>query len=189
MPRGWQLGDSSSRQFGSPILQARLTGERAIDPAPPGKSVASPVKATPKAAAAARPDFGALAPPLYLPANELDEKPLIRTRVEPAFPPDAPVSGGRVVLRVFIAETGNVDEVAVVSAQPEQVFDRAAARAFAGALFTPGRKNGAAVKSALTLEVLFGAPPPVALHKDAPGPLWQPPRRPRSTLLQRKESP
>jgi TonB family protein len=183
MPRGWQLGELAPARFGSGVLQARLRAERSSSEQP-DTLVALPARSASRAGPGTLP-----AKPVYLPANELDEKPLIRNQVEPEFPAGAPLSGGRVVLRLYIGETGQVDEIAVVSAQPGQVFEQAALGAFAAARFTPGRKNGEPVKSALTLELLFGAQLPVAVHKAAEGPLWQPARRSRSNASLRKETP
>ena len=178
MPRGWQLAEAAPASLGAGLLRARLRVEAAREEAiaRPGPLPA----ASRKAAAPARPNFGAVAPPVYLPASELDEKPLIRTPVHPQFPAFTPVAEGRVVLRLYIAETGYLDDMAVVAAEPAHVFEEAAMRAFSGAVFTPGRKGGSAVKSALTLEVLFGGALPLAQPaRAAEGPLWQPPRRAR----------
>jgi TonB family protein len=177
MPRGWQLAENAPAAFGSATLQAQIrthTASRQLGP--PTPTAAVPMKT----AALARPGFGAVAPPVYLPASELDEKPLIRTTVHPEFPAFAPVAEGRVVLRLYIGDTGNVDDVAVVHAEPAQVFEEAAVRAFSRASFTPGRKDGTAVKSALTLELLFGTALQAAQQaRAAEGPMWQPPRRAR----------
>ena len=189
MPRGAQLAERSADRFGPGILQARLAapalGEELV-PAPLAPAARPALQ--PAVVASAPPSFGVVAP-TYLPVSELDEKPLIRVPVHPEFPAFAPVSEGRVLLRVFIAETGHVDEVAVVSAAPARVFDEAAIRAFTGALFTPGRKNGASVKSALNLELLFGAPIPNAQARAPEGALWQPPRPPRAKASLPKEKP
>jgi len=188
MPRGWQLAETGPARFGAGVLQARLRAEPSESLVLASKPVAQAVPALAAAKPLPRRAFGAVAPPVYLPANELDEKPLIRTRVEPQFPEGAPVSEGRVVLRLYIADTGSIDEIAVVSAEPRQVFEESARRAFAGASFTPGRKNGEPVKSALTIELLFGAPVPVTQAKLPEGPQWQPPRR-AATHQSRKETP
>jgi TonB family protein len=184
MPRGWQVDEPAAREFGAGVLNTRL--RESSNPSQPAALAAPPRAAL---GAARQPAFGPVAPPLYLPASELDEKPLIRNHVEPEFPVGAMVSEGRVVLRLFIAETGNVDEIAVVSAGPRQIFAEAATRAFARALFTPGRKDGAPVKSTMTIELLFGAPLPVAQSKPPEGPLFQPPRRGRPNPASRKENP
>lgn len=170
-------------QWSAGALQARLRvpgGEEAIIPAPRapvGRRAARPDLASRHAEASSS---GIAAPPRYLPAEELDERPLIRTPVQPAFPPDAPAASGRVVLRLLINEAGTVDETVAVRADPPGVFDAAAVDAFASARFTPGRMDGNAVKSALTIEIRFGeAPPILAQTRRQEGPLFQPPRRAR----------
>lgn len=184
MPRGWQVTAPGWGQWSSSALQARLrapAGDEAIAPlsrAPVGRRGEAPAPAWRHAAAASS---GIAAPPRYLPAEELDERPLIRTQVQPAFPPDAPVASGRVVLRLLISEAGAVDEAVAVQSDPPGVFDEAAMDAFASARFTPGRKDGHAVRSALKIELNFGAGPSVLTQSLANNvPNWQPPRRARN---------
>jgi len=103
---------------------------------------------------------GLLAPPRaepYIPADQLDVRPLIMTRVMPQYPADI-VSGvqGRVVLRLLISADGTLDSVQVADAEPRGVFDQAALEAFSSARFTPGKKNGQAVPSLILIEVTFG---------------------------------
>jgi protein TonB len=105
--------------------------------------------------------FGGPPALVYHPAAELHERPLIRTHVEPQFPAGATVPEGRVRLRLFIGADGNVDEVRIDSVEPQGAFGAAAAQAFAGATFTPGKIGGKPVKSLMTIEVLFGAPVPL----------------------------
>lgn len=183
MPRGWQVTAPGWGQWSASALQARLrapAGDEAIAPisrATVGRRSAAPHPALRHAAA---PSSGIAAPPRYFPAEELDERPLIRTPVHPAFPADAPVAGGRVVLRLLINEAGAVDEALAVQSDPPRVFDEAAVDAFASARFTPGRKDGNAVKSALHIELQFGAGPAMlAQTRRQDVPLWQPPRRAR----------
>ena len=108
---------------------------------------------------AGSPSIGVLAAPIYFPADQLDQRPLIKVHVEPAFPRGAAVSSGRVVLRLYVGEQGEVDKITVVSAEPPGVFEESAVEAFFAARFIPGRKGGVPVRSLLTIEVLFGAPP------------------------------
>jgi TonB family protein len=187
IPRGSPLGKAAPATFDHGMLQARLKAAPVSEPRvkQPSAHGAGPVPD----AVAARSAAGAVARPVYLPASELDEKPLIRTPVHPEFPAFSPVPEGRVVLRLFIAESGRIDAVAVVNAEPAQVFEEAAVRAFSNALFTPGRKNGEPVKSTLMMELLFGAPLPLAEARAPQLPLWQPPRRARPTPPPRKETP
>ncbi len=130
------------------------------------------------------------AAPKYYPARELDQRPLVRTAVHPVFPQHARVDSGRVVLRLLISASGEVDEARVLSASPPGVFDAAALEAFTPAQFLPGRRKGVAVGSALNVELLFGRPlPAVVRPRHADLPKYEQPRRPyrqRSTSPQEK---
>jgi len=96
----------------------------------------------------------------YFAAHELDERPLILSHVEPAFPAEAANSSGRVRLELLISATGAVEAVHILDAQPAGLFEEAAKDAFAEARFRPGMRSGSAVKSAIRLELLFGEPLP-----------------------------
>jgi TonB family protein len=164
--------------FGSPAgtgtlvsqpLQARLVGPPA-PPAPP----AAPVRASPEpmsAAAAARatraPEaanpipqdvlqpFGVRETPVYYLPSQLDSRPHLLTRVDPAYPQIAPPDGGYVLLRLLIGDGGEVERVLVVGAEPQGVFDAAAVEAFRSARFSPGIRGGIAVRSQVLLEMKF----------------------------------
>ena len=99
-------------------------------------------------------------PPRYFSAHELDRRPQILSHVEPNFPALALAPAGRVVLRLYVDETGRVDTVAVESADRTGAFDAAAREAFAAARFLPGIKDGVPVKALMRIEVLFGSPHP-----------------------------
>lgn len=179
-------------QWGAGALHARLLDrapERSAVLAPPavqGRGGQSGAGASYTAAALP----GVVAAPRYLSVEELDERPQIRSHVEPAFPPDANAPAGRVVLRLLIGESGHVDKAVVVQADPPGPFEVAAVEAFAPARFNPGRKDGVAVKSALTLELKFGEAPSARTGlRQQDVPLFQPPRqapRRRSVLAQEK---
>lgn len=98
--------------------------------------------------------------PRYLAAHELDRRPQILSHVEPHFPALALVPTGRVVLRLYIDEGGNVEAVAAESADRTGAFEATAREAFAAARFLPGIKDGVPVKSLVRIEVLFGSPHP-----------------------------
>lgn len=93
----------------------------------------------------------------YYRTRELDVVPGIMTRTNPEFPDMARVSG-KVLIRLFIDERGSVEHVAILRAEPPNVFDASARRAFLAARFTPGMKGGVAVKSQLTLQVDYTQP-------------------------------
>jgi TonB family protein len=189
MPRGWQLAMPEWGQWSASALRAKLRAPGSDEATVPTPQVSAgrPGQGLHGAAASSS---GIAAAPRYLPAEELDERPLIRSSVEPKFPPHAPVASGRVVLRLLINEAGAVDEAIALSSAPPGIFDAAAVEAFAFARFTPGRKDGHAVKSALTLELRFGeALPALAQARQQDLPLFQPPRRARnqrSTFPQEK---
>ena len=180
LPYGAQRQAPEWSQWGAGALHARLLNraeEPAAVPTPPSAvGIAQRVGTGTRQSAFAQP--GVIAAPRYLPAEELDERPQIRTHVEPAFPPDANVASGRVVLRLLIDESGAVDKAVVLQADPPGPFELAAVEAFSPARFSPGRKDGVAVKSAMTLELRFGeAPLADAGMRRQDVPLFQPPRR------------
>jgi TonB family protein len=193
LPLGGPRPAQEWAQWGVGALHARLLNralEPAAAPAPPAAPSRPQRSGTGShSAAAALP--GIIAVPRYVPANELDERPQIRSHVEPAFPLDANAPTGRVVLRLLIGETGAVDKAIVVQADPPGPFEEAAVEAFAPARFRPGRKNGVAVKSALTLELKFGEPPTTSIGlRQQDLPLFQPPRQaPRRRSANAQEKP
>lgn len=118
-------------------------------PAPAEVAPAAPVPTVP-VAPAGLPDA-----PDYALAARLDPGPQPLDDINPEYPEGAELRSGIVVLRLLVSETGRVDNVAVVRAQPPGVFDKAAATAFEAARFSPGRLFGTPVKSQLTIEVAF----------------------------------
>jgi protein TonB len=149
---GWQPGGDHKPAVLLASLQA----------APPAPAPAKPASA---AARAARDSQGAAAAgvplpqaqPYYYRASELTERPAPLARIQPRFPDGAPGSG-RLKMHLYINENGTVDAIDVTEAEPEGVFEQAAAEAFAAARFRPGHKDGNPVKSQISLEVSFGAP-------------------------------
>jgi TonB family protein len=127
---------------------------------------APPIEAPRQAtSASARAPHRGAAPGVPLPApyyhriSELTERPAPLEQIEPRFPEGAPETG-RLKLRLYINERGQVDAVDVTEAEPAGVFEEAAAKAFAAAHFRPGYKDKNPVKSQLALEVRFGEPLP-----------------------------
>jgi len=102
------------------------------------------------------PPVPALPPaPDYLSAAGLDPGPRPLDDIEPEYPAEGKLREGTVVLRLLIGATGHVDNVAVVRAYPEGVFDQSAITAFADARFSPGMAAGLPTKSQITIEVHF----------------------------------
>jgi protein TonB len=131
--------------------------------APPTPKRPAPVRERAAAPVEAAQPLGLRESPVYYPAAQLDVRPRLTTRVDPVYPRIAPPDGGYVVLRLLIGEDGWVERTLVVLADPEGYFEDAAADAFAGARFAPGRRGGIAVKSQLWVELKFhplGTPDP-----------------------------
>jgi TonB family protein len=152
---GWQPGSDDRPAVLLASLQA----------APQAPAPSRPPPAQPRAASGSHGTAGAGVPlpqpePYYYRASELTERPAPLARVQPRFPDGAPESG-RLKLRLYINETGTVDAIDITEAEPEGVFEQAAAEAFAAARFRPGHKDGSPVKSQILLEVSFGAPLPL----------------------------
>ena len=147
LPHAWQPAGGFSPSHPGGLLRVLLLPDPAErQPGAPSKLAAS-ANPVPRA-------------PRYLPAHELDRRPQILSHVEPQFPVLALVPIGRVVLRLYIDETGAVDAVAAESADRTGAFEAAARDAFAAARFLPGIKGGVPVKAVVRVEVLFGSPHP-----------------------------
>lgn len=95
--------------------------------------------------------------PTYYAARFLDEYPRPLSPVEPRYPVQAARDAvtGKVTLLLLIDENGVVNEISVVEANPEAIFDEAALAAFRGVRFAPARKDGRAVRSRVLITVGF----------------------------------
>jgi TonB family protein len=62
---------------------------------------------------------------------------------------------GRVTLQIFLNERGGIDQLSVVSAEPQGVFEEAALAATRALQFSAAMKGGRHVKSQKTVEVVF----------------------------------
>jgi protein TonB len=174
-PFGVRWGQLPWFQPGTPIrAELRGVADRPAAPAPASRPEPAPAAPAPERAANVRPaapERSALAAPQarsllpqphYYLTRELDVQPGIMTRVEPEYPQAAAERhlSGKVVLRLFISEAGEVERLAVLRAEPPGVFEGSAERAFSVARFTPGMKDGRAVRVQMTLEVSFDSAPP-----------------------------
>ena len=94
---------------------------------------------------------------VYYAARELDvyPTPLAPLRFEyPAHLVHAPVAGN-VLVTLMVGESGTVDRVAVLAAEPKGYFEEHTRAALASARFHPGRKAGRAVRSQVTVSVEY----------------------------------
>ena len=156
---------------------AAVAPEAAVSPSPPpttartatkvAEPAPAPVAADPAMAAKVTLDVVAApapAPPAapglppapdYLAGGRLDPGPRPLEDIDPLYPEEAKQQEGSVVLRLLINEAGTVDNVAVVRAYPAGLFEASALEAFGKAKFSPGKMLGVAVKSQITIEVMF----------------------------------
>jgi len=128
----------------------------------PPAAPAIPYQDTPAAAAGLGPIEPPAPAPRYYLAAELDRRPEPLQAIEPEIPEDAGGAEGSVVLQLRIDERGSVDEVVVIRAQPQGLFEASALAAFSRARFSPGMLRGVAVKSQLLVEVQFRNRQPIA---------------------------
>ena len=89
----------------------------------------------------------------YLLPSLLDVSPAPLVEIELQYPPSAGNQQGKVALRLFINESGEVDEVVIVRAIPKGFFEEAAINDFSRARFSPGMRFGRAVKAQIVIEV------------------------------------
>jgi TonB family protein len=65
------------------------------------------------------------------------------------------VASGKVVLKLWISDTGSVAEVEVESSDMPAMFTRTAVAAFKRLRFVPGERDGRPVGTVITIEVLY----------------------------------
>lgn len=158
----------------APAATLHATLRNLEDPVPASgatAAAASPPSAAAEAAGAA--PHPILPGPQYYRTRELDVPPGIMVRVEPEYPEAAArrMLSGKVRIRLLIDETGAVERVEILSADPPGFFESSVQRAFGAARFSPGMKDGAAVKAQLMLEVAFDGDPSPS-HNGGPSPTY-----------------
>ncbi|HAI47538.1 MAG TPA: peptidase [Stenotrophomonas sp.] len=95
------------------------------------------------------------------PAAAKDAKGEVEAKARDMGPPTYPRAAfeqgisGKVVLRVEVDATGTVGDVRVLSSTPAGVFDEASIAAAKRWTFTPARRNGTAVASALKIPMTY----------------------------------
>jgi len=167
-PRDWNDSGLLSGNSGPVPMQVRIVQQSPGHAAATILPGARPGASLPDAMAAARPTpvpterapgIVLIPPSRYYRAAELDERPQIKTRVVPSYPAVADLQGirGKVVINVFISETGKVDDVTVSRSDPAGIFEESAVTALRVAEFTPAIKDRKAVKSLVVLEITYEA--------------------------------
>jgi protein TonB len=95
--------------------------------------------------------------PVYYSARELDVYPTPLTPLRFEYPVHlaGAATRGEVLVKLMLDEAGIVDQAAVIAAEPPGHFDEQARATLAAARFSPGRREGRAVKSQVTVRVTF----------------------------------
>ena len=101
---------------------------------------------------------------IYYAESEVDVMPLALDPITPRYPSGSAATsdGGTVRLRLLIDATGVVRDVAVLQAQPTEVFDESARDAFSSIRFRPAEKDGQAVRCQISISIVYagsGLPP------------------------------
>jgi protein TonB len=93
----------------------------------------------------------------YYLAHQLDVYPALLHSAGLGGPEHAPQDrvAGRVLVMLRIDETGHVNDVSIVKAEPAGDLEDAARIAFATARFSPARKDGRAVKSRVLVDIRY----------------------------------
>lgn len=128
------------------------------DPSPRrggGHTSLAPAGGETMAAAAARPPR--TADPTYYPARELDVFPVPRDTLRFGYPERAASENvsGTVLATMLIDEAGTVESVSLERAEPAGYFEDVVRDVLGAATFSPGLRNGRAVKSRVLLRVEF----------------------------------
>lgn len=85
----------------------------------------------------------------------LNSQPRLLNEITIEYPVAAGEQEGKLLLRILVSETGAMENLAIIKADPPGVFEDAAVSAFAKAEFSPGRMLGVPVKSQFFVEVDF----------------------------------
>ena len=143
----------------SGIAQSKT--EERVEPAPPtadlndlSRAVRHPaVRGVPGKGSSPQPDAATQTPdPTYYTARELDVYPALATRLDLRHGERASAATGRALVLIRISESGSVEDVHLVEADPHGLGE-AVKSAFMSARFTPALKSGRAVRSRLLVHI------------------------------------
>jgi protein TonB len=137
-----------------PVAQPAAQAATPTAPAPlplPAAASAPTAATTPAAAITSSVDL------TYYSAREVDVQPRALREVVPDYPADANQQqlSGRVRLGLKLEADGRVSDIEVVSANPPDIFDESALKAFRTARFVPAQKNGRPVRARILIEVVY----------------------------------
>jgi len=130
----------------APPLPKPAPAEAQAEPAP-----ATPIAPAPAVAITSSVDL------TYYSARDVDEHPRALREIVPDYPRDADRRrvSGKVRLQVKLEADGRVSDIEVVSADPPEIFNDSALKAFRDARFAPARKRGNPVRALVVIEVVY----------------------------------
>jgi len=128
-------------------VQPAVTAQPAAAPSEP---LAAPAPASPMAIASAV-DL------TYYSARDVDVHPRALRTITPDYPEDADPQrvSGTVRLQLKIEADGRVSDVEIVHADPPELFNESAIRAFRDARFAPAQRSGRPVRAQVLIEVVY----------------------------------
>ena len=128
-------------------VQPAVTAQPAAAPSGP---LAAPAPASPVAIASAV-DL------TYYSARDVDVHPRALRTITPDYPEDADPQrvSGTVRLQLKIEADGRVSDVEIVHADPPELFNESAIRAFRDARFAPAQRSGRPVRAQVLIEVVY----------------------------------
>jgi protein TonB len=92
----------------------------------------------------------------YYTTDQLTKRPQPLSTVELDPPGIKPiVVSGKIVLKLWISESGSVADAEVETTDLPELFARTAVAAFKGLRFTPGERNGLPVGTVMLIEVIY----------------------------------
>jgi len=120
-------------------------------PAAPQPAAAPPAAAAPVAAITSSVDL------TYYSARDLDVQPRALREIVPEYPSDADRQrlSGKVRLQLKLEADGRVSDVEIVHADPPELFNESAIRAFRDARFAPAQRSGRPVRAQVLIEVEY----------------------------------
>jgi len=174
-PRAPEVETPEAPAKAVPLLAASVSAEAlpvakpvALTPAQPAEPIAIPQPAAPAPAepqpAAALPAAAVPAVTItsavdltYYSARDVDVHPRALREIVPDYPPGADRQrlSGKVRLQLKLEADGRVSELEIVHADPPDVFNESAIKAFRDARFSPAQRNGRPVRAQVLIEVLY----------------------------------
>lgn len=134
-----------------PPTQTAMPQPAAPAPAVPQPAAAPPAAAAPVAAITSSVDL------TYYSARDVDVQPRALREIVPEYPSDADRQrlSGKVRLQLKLEADGRVSDVEIVQADPPELFNESAIRAFRDARFAPAQRNGRPVRAQVLIEVVY----------------------------------